>query len=126
MNRRDFITLVGGTAASWPLAARAQQQVPVIGFLHTASLEAFRSQLAAFHQGLKYAGYVAGQNVAIEYRWAEDRLDRLPELAVDLVRQQVAVIAATGGNISGLTAKAQPRLFRLSSPAAAIRSPLVW
>src|SRR2546429_7910546 len=76
MRRRSFIRLLGG-AATWPLAARAQQQVPVIGVLHTASLEAFRSQLAAFHQGSKYAGYVAGQNVAIEYRWAEDRLDRL-------------------------------------------------
>src|SRR5262249_50998998 len=113
IGRRDFITLMGGAAAGWPVAARAQQQVPVIGFLHTASLEAFRSQLAAFHQGLKYAGYVAGQNVAIEYRWAEDRLDRLPELAADLVRRQVAVIA-TVANFALAATTTTPIVFLLA------------
>src|SRR6516164_1055997 len=107
MRRRDFIKVIAGSAAAWPFAALAQQPaMPVVGLLDQRSPEALGDRLRGFRQGLRESGFVEGQNVAIEYRWAENKSDRLPDLAADLARRQVAVIAATSGFSPALAAKA--------------------
>jgi putative ABC transport system substrate-binding protein len=126
MKRREFITLLGGAAVAWPLAARAQQQaaMPVVGFVHPASPDPLRRQVAAFWRALNEAGYVEGQNLAIEYRWAEDHYDRIPDLVADLVRRQVAVIVAGGGTVQAVKAVGTsiPTIFT----TGAIRSAKGW
>ena len=107
IHRREFITLLGGAAVAWPLRARAQPPATqVIGFLNFTSPDHFASRLRGFRQGLKEAGYVKGENVTVAYRWAENQIDRLPALAVELVRQQVSVIVTSGSPAATLAAKA--------------------
>jgi putative ABC transport system substrate-binding protein len=107
MRRRDFIKVIAGSAVAWPLAARAQQSpVPVVGFLNSASPQPWVSYVAGFRTGLKEVGYIDGQNVAIEFRWADGHYERLPGMAADLVRRKVAVLVATGGTPSIVAAKA--------------------
>src|SRR3954464_1927870 len=121
MKRRDLIALFGGAALGYPLVARAQQNaMPVIGFLNSASPGSSAPYVTAFRKGLSEADYVEGKNVAIEYRWAEDRYDRLPAMASDLVSRKVDVIATGGGLVAARAANRRPRQSRSSSSPLAI------
>src|SRR5262249_32916621 len=104
LKRREFITLLGGAVAAWPLAARTQQK-PVIGFLNSGSADAYPDRITAFHEGLRQLGYIEGENVLVDYRWALGEYDRLPAFAAELVERRVSVLIATGGEPAALAAK---------------------
>ena len=125
MKRREFITVVGGAAAAWPVTAGAQQaRTPVIGFLHSGSAQPYAKRMAAFHEGLAQTGFADGNNLAIEYRWAEGRFDRLPAMAAELVRRNVSLIIAGGGVETAPVAKAAtsdiPIIFILGADPVAM------
>jgi putative tryptophan/tyrosine transport system substrate-binding protein len=121
MKRREFITLMGGAAVAWPLAARAQQQpMPTIGFLSTASAASIAPFVNGLRRGLGAAGFAEGRNLAIEYRWADNRADRLPTLVADLVARRVAVIVTGGATLPRLRPRPRPRPFPSCSRSAPI------
>src|SRR5215469_6109999 len=119
MRRREFISLLGASAAAWPVAAHAQQATtPLIGFLSSRSPNESEALVAAFRQGLAEIGYVEGQNANIAFRWAEGQYDRLPQLTAELVKTQVAVIASVGGSVSALAAKSATRTIPIVAVAS--------
>ena len=124
IGRREFITVLGGAATAWPLVASAQQAMPVVGFVHGGAAHAFPGRIAAFRVGLGEAGYIEGQNVAIEYHWLEGRFERLPAVMADLVQRRVAVIATPGSTPASLAAKAAttsiPIVFGVSEDPVAL------
>jgi putative ABC transport system substrate-binding protein len=127
LKRREFITLLGGSAAAWPLAARARRPaMPVIGYLNEGAPEPGAYFLAEFRKGLGDAGYFEGRNVAIEYRWAYNQDERLPELATDLIRRGVSVIVTPGSGAAARAARLRPQQFRSSSASSQTRSRPGW